>query len=75
MAWKSMGFYATRFVEAPSAQEAEMKVLGDLQNEGALARDPSTPGLQDARVFFEEIEEVPQATASNTGFTFFDENA
>ena len=72
-AWKSVGFYATRFVDAASAEEAEAAALGLLKADPALARESSTPGLEHARVVFEEIEEVAAVTGPNAGFTFFEE--
>jgi hypothetical protein len=73
-AWKSVGFYTTRFVEAPSAEAAEEVALLMLQGDQALARDPSTPGLERAQIFFDEIEEVSEAGVPNAGFTFFNED-
>lgn len=72
-AWKTMGFYATRFVNAASADEAETAALNLLKEDSALIRDPNTPGLEHARIFFDEIEEVAAASAPNAGFVFFDE--
>lgn len=70
-AWRTMGFYTTRYVEAASEYDAEDVGLEALQDEEALQRDPSTPGLEAAQVYFEEIEEVAQAGAAE-GFTLFD---
>lgn len=73
-AWKLMGFYATRYVEAPSADAAEKAALELLKGEEALKCDADTPGLQNARVFFEEIEQVAKARPHG-GFTFYAEEA
>jgi hypothetical protein len=72
-AWKAMGFYTTRFVEAATNEEAEMTALHLMQQEDALKREPGTTGLEGARLFFEEIEEVEGAKNPNAGFTFFEE--
>jgi hypothetical protein len=72
-AWRTQGFYTTRYVEAANEYDAEDVALEALQSEDALQRDPSTPGLEAAQVYFEKIEEVSQAGA-NAGFTFFDED-
>jgi hypothetical protein len=71
-AWRSMGFYTTRYVEAADEYDAEELGLEALQGDETLQRDPSTPGLEAAQVKFEKIEEVSQA-GGNAGFTFFDE--
>jgi hypothetical protein len=73
-AWKTIGFYTTRFVEADSPGAAEMVTLDLLQGEEALQREETAPGLEHAHVFFEEIEEVSEA-GLNSGFIFFDEEA
>jgi hypothetical protein len=72
-AWTSKGFYTTRYVEAPSADDAEMIALDMLRDDPALQRDPSTPGLDKAQVFFDEIEQVSERGA-NTGFIFFEDD-
>ena len=53
-----VGFFVTRFVKAPSAEEAESLSLAELRREDRF-RIPSA-GLQppDARVFFAEILEI-----------------
>ncbi len=71
--WRTQGFYTTRYVEAATEYDAEDVALEAMQDERALQRDPSTPGLEAAQVYFEEIEEVAQA-GENAGFTFFDED-
>ena len=67
-----IGFYATRFIEANSRDEAETSVLDQLRNEDVL-NIPVELRSKDARIFFEEIMEVGAATerAPNAGFTFF----
>ena len=67
-----IGFYATRFIEATSRDEAESLALDQLRNEDALDV-PAELRSQDARVFFEEIVEVSTDTerVPNAGFTFF----
>ncbi|HEY1189613.1 MAG TPA: hypothetical protein VGE74_18345 [Gemmata sp.] len=53
-----VGFYATRFVEAASPEAAEGAVLQALKAEPNLAPPPGYTPSGQARVFFEEIEEV-----------------
>ncbi|MGE8225307.1 MAG: hypothetical protein ACN6RK_05935 [Stenotrophomonas sp.] len=67
-----VGFYATRFVEAATPDEAEARVLDLLRNEDVL-QIPAELRNEDARVFFEEIVEVSADSERipNSGFTFF----
>lgn len=67
-----VGFYATRFVDADSAEDAEMLALDVLRGEEVF-RFPPEQRTEDAKVFFEEIVEVAADTsrAPNGGFTFF----
>lgn len=69
---ENVGFYATRFVEAPSETEAETKVLELLRSDEALDA-PLDVRSATARVYFEQIHEVADDTerAPNGGFTFF----
>lgn len=67
-----VGFYTTRFVEADSPEEAELLAVALLRD------DPSLDVLaehrtHDARLYFEDINEVPSDTEQkpNSGFTFF----
>jgi hypothetical protein len=69
-----LGFYTTRFAEAQSPGEAESLVLDMLKNDPSLYLPPGTPGMEKARVYFEEIVEVAGPGASNAGFTFFSED-
>ena len=69
-----MGFYTTRWVEAASEEEAEMLALEALRSDPDLqpsleVRDRSKA----AKVFFEEIDEVPPETerCPNKGATWF----
>jgi hypothetical protein len=68
----AVGFRATRFIEAPSAADAERLVVAALRQDAALtvAVEPRT---KNAKVYFESIEEVPAETerVPNEGFTFF----
>ncbi len=66
------GFYTTRFVDAASAEEAEMLVVELLRNDPDLDVAPKHR-TQDAKVYFESIDEVPVDTERkpNKGFTFF----
>jgi hypothetical protein len=67
-----IGFYATRFVEATSAKEAEMAALELLRHDKSLDV-PANARSPQARVYFEEIDEMPLETerVPNEGFTFF----
>lgn len=69
---KPIGFYTTRFVEAESPKEAEFLAVEILKNDPDLEVAPKHR-TEDARVFFEEIDEVPHDTrrVPNNGFTFF----
>jgi hypothetical protein len=67
------GFYTTRYVEATDAEDAELKALELLRNEPALQVEAGTPGVENAKVFFEEIEQVDRPGAPNAGFRFFAE--
>jgi hypothetical protein len=68
----AVGFHATRFVEAQSAQEAERIAVAALREEAALTVT-AEPRTKNAKVYFEKIEEVPAATerVPNEGFSFF----
>ncbi|WP_296252267.1 hypothetical protein [uncultured Stenotrophomonas sp.] len=67
-----VGFYATRFVEAASRDDAEALALDQLRNEDEL-NIPAELRSEDARVFFEEITEInaDSERLPNSGFTFF----
>ena len=67
-----IGFYATRFVEAPTASEAELLALVMLRGE-EIFNVPAESRTEGARVFFEKVVEVaPDAERqSNSGFSFF----
>ena len=56
---RRMGFFTTRFVEAPGSEQAGPAAVGLLRAEGKLKplNDPADP----PRVRFDEIEEVKQA--------------
>jgi hypothetical protein len=68
----AIGFHATRFVDAQSAQEAERIAVAALREDAALTVT-AEPRVKNAKVFFEAIEEVPPGTerVPNTGFAFF----
>lgn len=67
-----VGFYTTRFVEAESAEEAELAAVNLLRSDSSLAM-PEELRTKEAKVYVEEIEEVPPDTERkpNKGFTFF----
>jgi hypothetical protein len=67
-----IGFHTTRFVEAPSPDEAEMLALGMLRGEDVFNIPPELRS-DDAKVFFDEIVEVAPDSerVPNSGFSFF----
>jgi len=69
---ESIGFYTTRFVEAVNAEEAELLALELLRNDKTLTVAPEAR-TKNARIHFEQIEEVPTDTERkpNAGFTFY----
>lgn len=69
---KPIGFYTTRFVEASTADEAEMLALDSLRGD-EIFNIPIEARTEDARVFFEKIVVVAPDTerAPNSGFSFF----
>lgn len=67
---KPCGFYTTRFVEASDPEDAELKVV-DLLREDASLQVSEKHRNTDARVFFDEIQEVADITGPNKGFTFY----
>ena len=70
----SIGFYTTRYIAAENAEAAEMAVLEILKKDPALQLPPGVEKPADARVYFEEIEELPSDTrpTSNSGFSFYE---
>jgi hypothetical protein len=68
----AVGFNATRYVDAESAEQAEGIAVTALRQDAALTVT-SEPRVKNAKVYFESIEEVPADTerVPNTGFTFF----
>jgi len=67
-----VGFYATRYVEANSAQDAESVALNHLKNESSLVIPDGVENPMNAKVHFKNIEQVNiDAVQSNLGFTFF----
>jgi hypothetical protein len=68
----AVGFHATRFVVAGSAEEAEGIAVAALRQDAALTVT-AEPRVKNAKVYFESIEEVPADTerVPNEGFTFF----
>src|SRR3546814_5532778 len=66
-----VGFYTTRFVEADSPEQAEIMAIELLRNDPSLDVS-SEHRTQSAKVFFEDIDEVPGDTEQkpNSGFTF-----
>jgi hypothetical protein len=67
-----VGFYTTRFVEADTPEQAELAALELLRNDASLELLPEHRS-RDAKVYFEDIDEVPVDTERNpnAGFVFF----
>jgi len=67
------GFYTTRFIEASSASEAELAALETLRAEPEFELVRPEDRMEDAQVYFEQIEEVPaeHGRGPGKGFTFF----
>ena len=67
-----IGFYATRFVEAESPEFAETTALDLLRGDPAFNVPPELR-TEDARVYFESIEEVSVESgwSAGGGFTFY----
>lgn len=70
---KRVGFYVTRFVEADSPQEAEQASLSNLKNEERLKLPEEVKPDNDAKVYFEGIEEISHSEVPETqpGVTFY----
>lgn len=68
-----VGFYTTRFVEAPSAEDAELAALAILRGEPEFARIRPEERMPGAQVYFEEIEELDASDGRGPGggFTFY----
>ena len=71
-----VGFYTTRYVQAPSAEAAESAALTQLRAEPGFARVRPEEWTEAAQVFFERIEQVgglaaDASPAPGRGFTFF----
>jgi hypothetical protein len=56
----AVGFYACRVVEARSAEEAESKALALLKDEPRLRQPASRFSKRRARVYFEDVFEIPE---------------
>ena len=67
-----IGFYTTRFIDAPSAAEAEQAALAMLRDAPQLQVPPEARSDK-ARIFFEQITELAtgEAPGVNIGFVFF----
>lgn len=65
-----VGFYATRWVEASSTDEAELVALDTLRSEPTfqVAADLKS---KDAKVYFTEIVEVSAPEGPNSGATWY----
>jgi hypothetical protein len=68
-----IGFYTTRFVEANTAEEAETAALTRLKKEKSLQLPEGINPPENAKIYFEEIEEVPrnEVPEVEAGFTFY----
>src|SRR5579884_539933 len=68
-----VGFYVTRFVEAPDLEAAKIAVLQTLRADSKLAPPPGFTPTGQSRVFFEEIVELAaeQVPAVQPGFVWY----
>ncbi|RIA35535.1 hypothetical protein DFR49_4315 [Hephaestia caeni] len=69
-----MGFYTTRWIEAPTAEAAETAGVEMLRAEYRFSEEEKQRA-PDARVYFEEVVEVPADTPQippNSGATWFE---
>ena len=72
--FRLMGFYTTRWVEAPDAEAAETAGMDMLRAEYSFSNE-ERQRAPDARVYFEEVVEVPSDTPRippNRGATWYD---
>ena len=65
-----VGFYTTRWIEASSAEEAEISALEALRAEPMFKVENVALSL-DAKVYFTEIFEVDGPAGVNSGATWF----
>ena len=67
------GFYVARFVEAGDANQAEIAALQKLRDEPRLAPPPGYAPTGQAKVFFEEIEELAadRVPPTQPGFAWY----
>jgi len=71
---KPVGFYTTRYVDAPDVEAAEAKALAQLKKDKTLAV-PRFRRNRMARVHFEEMRELARRPMKmKTGFVFYDED-
>lgn len=70
---KAIGFYTTLYVEANNLEAAEALALTNLKNEKRLTLPPNVVHPNNAKVFFESIEEIEhtEVSGTNLGFSFF----
>lgn len=70
---KEIGFFTTRFVEAETPEAAELSALAILKEEKSIRLPDGILPNRKARVYFEEIIEVPTSDIPDvqTGFTFY----
>ncbi len=70
---KEIGFFTTRFVEAETPEAAEISALAILKEDKSIRLPDGMLPNRKARVYFEEIIEVPTSDIPDvqTGFTFY----
>ncbi|MBQ0720632.1 MAG: hypothetical protein KBT88_05910 [Gammaproteobacteria bacterium] len=70
---KLAGFYTTRFILAGSPAEAEMKTLDNLRHAISLKLSGGISPSAEAKVYFEEIVEVPESELleNQAGFIYY----
>lgn len=68
-----MGFYASRYASAKTAEEAELIMLADLKTEYENLRPSDKRTEKPAKVFFKDIEELSEEPKhiSNKGAVWY----
>ena len=70
---KRMGFYTTRFVDAPNEDEAELTAVELIRKDNWLREAVRNDRPDPPMIFAEEIEEISTFDNPGAGFTFYEE--
>jgi hypothetical protein len=70
---EAVGFYTTRYVEAPSLPEAELAAMALLRSDPNFELVRPEDRMEDAKIFFEQLEQVTEEVGFSpaSGFSFF----